>query len=215
MTKPVILASSSPRRRELLEQAGLEFSVDPLETDEKLDGSPEPEELARSISLMKARSAVQRHPGSIVIAADTFGVLDGRLLGKPDDAAHARRMLKYMSGKCHEVLTGFTIIDSGSGKTVSRVVRTKVYFKKLSSGQIDKYVETGEPLDKAGAYAIQGLGAALVEKVEGDYFNVVGLPVRALAMELERFGIELPNVLNLIVPPILPPDSRLRKQPAD
>jgi septum formation protein len=193
MTKPVVLASSSPRRRELLEKAGLEFSIDPSETEEKLDGSPEPEELARSISLMKARSAARRHPDSIVIAADTLGVLNGKVLGKPADADHARLMLKQMSGKCHEVLTGFTIIDSGSGKMVSRVVRTKVYFKELSNGQIDKYVETGEPLDKAGAYAIQGLGAALVEKIDGDYFNVVGLPVLELARELEKFGIELPD----------------------
>jgi septum formation protein len=193
MIKPVVLASSSPRRKELLEKAGLKFSVDPSETDEKLGESSGPEELAKSISLMKARSAAQRHPGSIIIAADTFGVLDGRLLGKPDDAAHARRMLKQMSGKCHEVLTGFTIIDSGSGKAVSRVVRTKVYFKELSSGQIDKYVESGEPLGKAGAYAIQGSGAALVERIDGDYFNVVGLPVRELARELKKFGIELPD----------------------
>ena len=197
MTKPVVLASSSSRRKELLAKAGLQFTVDPSETDEKLDESRGQEELAKMISLMKARSAAQRHPGSIIIAADTFGVLDGRLLGKPDDAAHACRMLKQMSGKCHEVLTGFAIIDSGSGKAVSRVIRTKVYFKKLSSAQIDKYVETGEPLDKAGAYAIQGLGADLVERIEGDYFNVVGLPVLALARELKRFGIELPNASQL------------------
>ena len=137
-------------------------------------------------------------------------MLDGRLLGKPDDAAHARRMLKQLSGKCHEVLTGFTIMDSGSGKTVSRVIKTKVYFKELSSRQIEEYVETGEPLGKAGAYAIQGLGAAMVDKIEGDYFNVVGLPVRALARELKKFGIELPKLLNLTVPPILLQDGRLR-----
>jgi septum formation protein len=192
MTKPVVLASSSPRRMELLEKAGLEFSIDPSETDEKLDNSAEPEELARSISLMKASSAVPRHPGTIVIAADTFGVLDGRLLGKPEDAAHAREMLAIMSGKCHEVITGFTIIDADSGKTVSHVVKTRVYFKALSKAQIEEYVETGEPLGKAGAYAIQGKGAALVDKIEGDYYNVIGLPVHALARELIKFGIELP-----------------------
>jgi septum formation protein len=193
MTKPVVLASSSPRRRELLERAGLQFTIDPSETDEKLDDSRGPEELAKLISSMKARSAAQRHPGSIIIAADTFGVLDGKLLGKPCDAADAQEMLRRMSGKCHLVLTGFTILDSESGKAVSRVVKTKVYFNELSSGQIDEYVATGEPLDKAGAYAIQGLGAGMVEKIEGDYFNVVGLPVSALARELKKFGIELPN----------------------
>ena len=193
MTKPVVLASSSPRRRELLEKAGLKFTVDSSETDERLNGTADPVEMARSISLMKASSAVSRHPGSIIIAADTFGVLDGSLLGKPGDAAHASEMLALMSGKCHEVVTGFTIIDADSGKTVSHVVKTRVYFKTLSKAQIEKYVETGEPLGKAGAYAIQGKGAGLVEKIEGDYYNVIGLPVRALANELKKFGIDLPN----------------------
>jgi len=192
MTKPVVLASSSPRRRELLEKTGLNFTVDSLETDERLNNTADPVELAKSISLMKASSAVPRHPCSIIIAADTFGVLDGRLLGKPDDAANAREMLALMSGKCHEVVTGFTIIDTDSGKTVSHVVKTRVHFKTLSKAQIEKYVETGEPLGKAGAYAIQGKGADLVEKIEGDYYNVIGLPVHALARELIKFGIELP-----------------------
>ena len=193
MKKPVILASSSPRRRELLEKAGLKFTVDSSETDEKLIYTADPAELARQISLMKASSAVPRHPGSIIIAADTFGVLDGSLLGKPGDAAHAREMLALMSGKCHEVVTGFTIIDADSRKTVSHVVKTRVHFKALSKAQIEKYVGTGEPLGKAGAYAIQGKGADLVEKIEGDYYNVIGLPVRALANELIKFGIDLPN----------------------
>jgi septum formation protein len=193
MIKPVVLASSSPRRRELLERAGLKFTVDSSETDERLNGTVDPVEMARSISWMKASSAVSRHPGSIIIAADTFGVLDGSLLGKPGDAAHAREMLALMSGKCHEVITGFTIIDADSGKAVSHVVKTRVHFKRLSEAQIKKYVETGEPLGKAGAYAIQGKGADLVEKIEGDYYNVIGLPVRALAIELKKFGIELPN----------------------
>lgn len=191
MTNRVVLASSSPRRRELLEKSGLKFTVDPTEMDEKLEGEVSPEELARSISLEKASAAAHRHPDSIIIAADTFGVLDGRLLGKPADASDARRMLTSLSGKCHEVLTGFTIMDSTSQKTVSRVVRTRVYFKVLSSEQIDQYVETGEPLDKAGAYAIQGLGAQLIDRVEGDYSNVIGLPVHALAEELDKFGVRL------------------------
>jgi septum formation protein len=193
MIKPVVLASSSPRRRELLEKTGLKFTVDSSETDERLDSTSGPVELARSISSMKATSAVPRHPGSIIIAADTFGVLDGKLLGKPDDAPHAREMLKVMSGKCHEVITGFTIIDTDSGKTISHVVKTRVYFKALSKAQIEEYVETGEPLGKAGAYAIQGKGADLVAKIEGDYYNVIGLPVHALAKELKKFGIDLPN----------------------
>ena len=120
MTKPVVLASASPRRKEILEKAGLKFMVDASETEEKLDNNMDPADLAVSISLMKAKSARTMHPGSIIIAADTFGVLDGRLLGKPDDAGHARKMLAGMSGKWHEVITGFTIMDSDTGRTTSR-----------------------------------------------------------------------------------------------
>jgi len=193
MAKPVVLASASPRRKELLEKAGLKFTVDASEVEEKLDPGVEPAELARLISRMKAMSAALRHPGSIIIAADTFGVLDGRLLGKPDNAAHAREILSLMSGKRHKVITGFTVMDSDSGKTVSRAVQTFVCFKLLSEEQIDKYVKTGEPLDKAGAYAVQGSGAELVESIEGDYNNVIGLPVSAVIRELKKFGIELPK----------------------
>ena len=197
MTKPVVLASASPRRREILEKAGLKFQVDASETEEKLDDKMDPAELAISISLMKARSARTMHPGSIIIAADTFGIMDGSLLGKPDNADHAHKMLSSMSGKSHEVITGFTIMDSDTGRTTSRAVRTVVYFKVLSEQQIDKYVRSGEPLGKAGAYAIQGSGAELVDKIEGDYYNVVGLPVHALAEELAGYGIELPHIAQL------------------
>jgi septum formation protein len=207
MAIPVVLASSSPRRRELLEKAGLEFTVDPAENDETPARGLAPEELARSLSLMKAQSAAGRHPRSIVIAADTFGILDGTLLGKPADAAGARRMLRLMSGKCHAVITGFTVMDTASGRAVSRVAQTAVCFKRLSGAQIDKYVATGEPLDKAGAYAIQGEGAALIERIDGDYFNVVGLPLHALAEVLKEFGIGLPGLVKLSVPPIPLPGS--------
>lgn len=133
-----------------------------------------------------------RHADSIIIAADTIGVLEGRILGKPLDAPHARKMLAEMSGTCHSVITGFTVVDSATGRAVSRTVETKVYFRKLNKSEIDRYVRTGEPLDKAGAYAIQGLGALLVEKIEGDYSNVIGLPLCELAVVLKRFGVTLP-----------------------
>lgn len=193
MTKPVVLASASPRRRELLEQAGLKFLVDPAEIDEKPPVDGDFGKMAVSLSLAKAMSARHRHPGAIIIAADTFGVLEGRLLGKPVDEVHACQMLAFMSGKCHEVITGFTVLDSDSGRAVSRAVSTMVWFKVLSVSQIDRYVSSGEPLDKAGSYAIQGLGAELVERIEGDYYNVVGLPLRALSQELKKFGVELPE----------------------
>lgn len=188
-----MLASSSPRRRELLEKTGLEFIIDPVKTEEKLDANIEPVELAVSISFQKALSACPSHPGSIIIAADTFVVLEGRLLGKPRNLEHARRMLTFMSGKSHHVITGFTILDCYSRRNVSRTVTTRVHFKLLSNNQIDQYVASGEPLDKAGAYAIQGTGAELVERIEGDYSNVIGLPVDALLQELTKFGIDLPH----------------------
>jgi septum formation protein len=190
--KAIVLASSSPRRKELLEKAGLKFTVDPVEVDERLCTGNDPFEQARSISLAKARAAAPRHPGSIIIAADTLGWLDGQPLGKPLDAADARRMLGFMSAKWHRVITGYTIMDSDIGTSTTGAEETMVRFKKLSPGDIDDYVKTGEPLDKAGAYAIQGLGARLVEKIQGDYFNVIGLPIHALARDLAKFGVSLP-----------------------
>jgi septum formation protein len=142
-------------------------------------------------------------------------VLDSRLLGKPRDEDEARGMLGRMSGRCHRVFTGFTILDTETGKSISKAVETKVYFKKLDGEEIEAYVKTGEPLDKAGAYAIQGLGALLVEKIEGDYYNVIGLPLASLARELKRFGVNLLSVLSPAAPPIPRPASRLRKPPVN
>jgi septum formation protein len=192
MTRPVVLASASPRRRELLENIGLKFTVDPAEIAEIQTAKLKPAELAKELSRHKARAAASRHADSIIIAADTFGVLDGVILGKPVDERHARKMLAGLSGRYHSVITGFTVIDSASGRIVTRAVETRVYFRKLSRSEITRYVKTGEPLDKAGAYAIQGLGALLVERIEGDYCNVIGLPLCALTGVLRRFGIALP-----------------------
>ena len=191
MTKPVVLASSSPRRRELLEKTGLEFIVDAAEINEDHGRRMKPREMAKTISMEKAKAVADRHPCSIIIAADTFGLLGGRMLGKPRDKDEARDMLGRMGGKRHMVVTGFTILDTETGKTVSKAVETKVYLRKLAGNEIEAYLRTGEPLDKAGAYAIQGLGALLVEKIEGDYYNVIGLPLSSLALELKKFGVNL------------------------
>ena len=193
MTRSIVLASASPRRRELLANIGLKFTVDPVEIPEVMTTGLKPARLAKALSLHKARAAASCNEGSIIIAADTFGVLDGMILGKPLDERHARKMLKELSGRCHSVITGFTVIDSATGRTVSRVVETRVYFRKLGRSQIARYVKTGEPLGKAGAYAIQGLGALLVERIEGDYYNVMGMPLCALAAVLRRFGVTLPS----------------------
>jgi septum formation protein len=192
--KKIILASSSPRRRQLLESIGFRFIVDAegLEADWLVAGSDPHQEAAR-LSLNKARFVAARHRDAVVIAADTFGILDGRYLGKPKNATDAVRMLKSMSGKCHKVISGFAIIDTSTNLIAIRTVETMVYFRSLSLNEITAYVNTGEPLDKAGAYAIQGLGALLVEKIEGDYYNVVGLPLCALAVALKEFDIEVLN----------------------
>ena len=128
---------------------------------------------------------------ALIIAADTFGLLDGKFIGKPKTAKDARRMLADLSGKPHRVISGFTVMDAADGRHASRSVETVVYIKKLNGEEIDAYVATGEPLDKAGAYAIQGLGAAIVERIDGDYSNVVGLPLAALAEVLREYGVDV------------------------
>ena len=189
--KKIILASASPRRRELLALTGLKFSVDPGDYQEDMSTPLDPHRLGRFLSLEKARSVATRHRDALIIAADTFIVFRGGLLGKPHTDREAKRMLLMLSGKRHSVITGFTILDTASGKRLSRSVETRVFFRNLTEKEIDAYVRSGEPLDKAGAYAIQGLGSVVVRKIEGDYFNVIGLPLNALAESLKKFGIRI------------------------
>lgn len=189
--KRIILASASPRRKELLEKIGLKFEVDSSNQDEAIIPGLKPHELARNISLEKAKAVASKYKNAVVIAADTLGVLRGKLLGKPHSEAEAKNMLKTLSGKSHLVITGFTIIDTNTNKILTNSVETKVYFRKLTMKEISAYVKSGEPLDKAGAYAIQGLGSVIVEKIDGDYFNVMGLPLSALAESLKEFGINI------------------------
>jgi len=189
--RKIILASASPRRKEILTTTGLGFTVCKSSYEEDLSISKEPRSLARFLSRKKAEDVVKKHSDAVIIAADTFIVYKNKLLGKPSGPDDARRMLKTLSGKAHSVITGFTVIDSRSNKKVSRSIETKVYFKKITQAEISAYVRSGEPLDKAGAYAIQGLGSVFIEKIEGDFFNVVGLPVCALAESLKKFGIEI------------------------
>ncbi len=189
--RKIVLASSSPRRRELLALAGLTFTVDSSDYEEILNPEIRPRLLARRLSLAKAKAVSRRYRNALVIAADTFIVLGDCILGKPRSKAEARRMLGLFSGKAHSVITGFTIIDTASGKILSRSVETKVWFRKLTAKEIASYVRTGEPLDKAGAYAIQGLGSLIVDRIEGDYFNVIGLPLSSLAEALKKFGVHV------------------------
>ncbi|MEA4955428.1 MAG: Maf family protein [Pseudoflavonifractor sp.] len=186
----LILASQSPRRRELLKQMGfLDFRIVTPDIDERMDRALPPDRLVETISAEKAGAvAAQVGPDALVIAADTVVTLEGAVLGKPVDAADARRMLAALSGRRHRVYTGFTVLRGG--ETVTRSEATEVAFRSLSPQEIDAYVSTGEPLDKAGAYGIQGVGAMLVEGIQGDYFNVMGLPVCALGRVLAGFGID-------------------------
>lgn len=190
-TAPVILASNSPRRKELLRQIGLEFSVDPADVDERVLPDEPPEQYAVRVALDKARVAAVRARAGLIIAADTIVVLDGEILGKPADAEDATRMLTKLSGRAHTVITGLAIKDASTGKELTRASSTRVWFRAITQREIAAYVSTGEPLDKAGAYGIQQRGALLVDKIEGCYFNVVGLPLSLLGELLQAFGVDM------------------------
>lgn len=189
--KRIILASASPRRKELLEKIGLKFEVEPSNYAENMRSKLSPDELARSTSLEKAKVVAGKHKNAIVIAADTFIVFRGKILGKPNTQAEARKMLMTLKGKSHSVITGFTILDTDKNKVLTKSVETIIHIKNLTSEEVDAYVKSKEPLDKAGAYAIQGLGSVIVERIEGDYFNVIGLPLSVLAEGLKEFGINI------------------------
>jgi septum formation protein len=173
----LILASQSPRRRYLLTQAGLEFSVIPSRFDESTVTLSSPETYVRYLAENKAADVSGQYPASWVIGADTIVFIDATILGKPGSPSEARAMLNRLNGRTHQVLTGYCICRHNTGKFFSDTVRTDVCFKKLTDREIDWYVNSDEPYDKAGAYAIQGLGSFLVKRINGSYTNVVGLPV--------------------------------------
>lgn len=191
MKTPIILASNSSRRKELLHQIDLDFSIDPADVDERVLPNEMPEGYAVRVALDKARLAAGRAVAGIVIAADTIVVVDDEILGKPADACDAERMLKMLSGKVHRVITGLAVMDAVTGKTLTRTSITRVWFRRLAQQEIASYIATGEPLDKAGAYGIQKRGALLVDKIDGCYFNVVGLPLSMLGKLLRGFDIDM------------------------
>ena len=191
MNSPVILASNSPRRRELLRQIGIVFTSDPADVDESILPGEGAAAYAVRVALDKARVAAARAGNGTVIAADTIVVLGDAILGKPADARDAERMLGMLSGRMHRVISGLAIVDAKTGRTRTGSASTSVWFRDLTPGEIRSYVLTGEPLDKAGAYGIQEKGALLVEKIEGCYFNVVGLPLSLLRSMLREYGVNL------------------------
>lgn len=177
MKRPLILASGSPRRKEILETMGLMYSIDVSDVDESFSGSPE--EMVLELSQRKAQAVANRHENALVLAADTL-VFGDEVLGKPKSPEHAKEMLSRLSGNWHSVYTGLTLIDTVSGTVIRRADQTRVHFMKMSEDDITAYVDTKEPLDKAGAYGIQGMGGMFIDRIEGSYSNVVGLPMALL-----------------------------------
>lgn len=189
MPPRLVLASGSPRRRELLTALGVAFELRPVDLDE----TPRPGEPPRDYVLRLAheKAAAVAHDGELVLAADTTVLLDGEMLGKPTDPADARAMLKRIAGREHVVLTGIALAEPGRGRRAATVVESGVRMAAMGDGEIAWYVATGEPLDKAGSYAVQGLGALFVEEVHGNYTNVVGLPLPATCRLFAELGYDL------------------------
>jgi len=181
----LILASGSPRRRELLERMGYAFDVCAPEVDERVPGPPD--QVVAILARRKAMAAAEGISKGVVLAADTLVAVDGEALGKPADEADARAMLRRLSGREHEVFTGVCVLDAATGRKSVHVERTGVVFRALTDGEIDAYVATGEPMDKAGAYGIQGGAAAFVESFRGSYENVMGLPVESAGLMLKKY----------------------------
>ena len=188
MSSPkIILASASPRRRELLKLVGIEHEVKPADIDESVRDGEKPHDYAERLAREKAELVNNgANPDQIVIGADTTVVVDDEMLGKPGDAGEAEVMLGKLSGRTHTVITAVAVCRSG--ETWSSVEEVEVTFRKLSSGEIKSYIATGEPMDKAGAYGIQGFGATIVDRIEGDYFAVMGLPLARLVRLLAEAG---------------------------
>jgi septum formation protein len=178
----LILASSSPRRRELLTAAGIAFTVQPADVDETHRAGESPEAFTQRLAREKAEAIFANHPNATVLGADTIVVCDAEILGKPSDETDAARMLKKLSGRDHQVITGVALV-SPSG-TQTRAETTTVSMRKISEEEIQNYIATGEPMDKAGAYAIQGGAAPFITQIDGDYTNVVGLPVKLVRQML-------------------------------
>ena len=191
--RKVVLASASPRRLAILRQVGVEPEVCAVDIEEikELSGNMDEEALTVRNATMKAQAASEKYDDALVIAADTIVVLEGQIFGKPADEAEAKGMLSLLSGRVHQVYTGICLIDTRSGRSISGADICQVTFSRLSNQIIDEYVADGEPMDKAGAYAIQGKGALLVDKIDGDYYTVMGLSLtllRQLAGVLSMMG---------------------------
>ncbi|MFZ2189215.1 MAG: Maf family protein [Candidatus Magasanikiibacteriota bacterium] len=189
--RQIILASTSPRRKELLSKTGLKFKAVESGYEEDMTLKLTPRKLVEFLSEKKALAVMKKYPRAIIISGDTIIAFKNKVLGKPKSKIEAKKFLQMLSGKTHEVITAFTILDCQTKKIITKSIPTKITMKKLTDKEITWYIKTGEPLDKAGAYAIQGLGSMFITKISGDYFATVGLPVYHLVQELKKFGIEV------------------------
>ena len=185
--RPLILASGSPRRRELLAKMGYTFEICTPDVDEHVTGHAR--DIVHTLAQRKAHAAAAHYSDGVIIASDTLVSLDGAPLGKPADAKEAHEMLAALSAREHEVFTGVCVMDVKTGRSETRTVRTGVTFREITPGEIDAYIATGEPMDKAGAYAIQGGAAPFVAGLDGEYENVVGFPVVEVGEMLKAFGL--------------------------
>jgi septum formation protein len=189
--RKIILASKSPRRKQLLENIGLKFNVVPSNINEALVLISSPKKYAETLSLLKAKKVAEKFNDAIIIGADSIVIFKGEIIGKPISLKNAKEILRKLSGQKHMVITGFTVLDSRTNKSKTSSVLSYVTFKRLSEEEINNYVKTGKLTDKAGAYAVQEKAAAFIEKIEGDFFNVVGLPIFALCKTLQEFDINI------------------------
>jgi nucleoside triphosphate pyrophosphatase len=189
--KRIILASASPRRKHLLELLGLQFEIVPSSIEEKINPRLSPRQQVEVLSQQKAEAVSKKYHNTIILAADTMVALGNEVIGKPRDEHDAIQMLRRLSGTKHAIVTGFTLIDLETGGTVTKSTETKIWFRKITIDEITAFIKKEKPFDKAGAYAVNELAAVFVEKIEGDFFGAVGLPVFLVAKELKKFGISV------------------------
>ena len=189
--RKIILASTSPRRKRLLKQLGLDFTIVPSHVIEIMNPRFQPQRQAEELSLQKAQAVADKFDDAIIIGSDTLIAFGDEVIGKPKDEKQAKMLLKKFSGHTHKIITGLTIIDTAQKKTITKSVETTVTFRTLYPNEIASYIQKAKPFDKAGAYALQDLGAVFIEKIEGDYFSAVGLPLFLLAKELKKLGVDV------------------------
>jgi len=191
MTRKIILASKSPRRKVLLEQIGLKFEICESEYEEDMGAISDPHELVKFLALNKARDVAKHYDDAIIIGADTFVIFNDKFIGKPKDENDARKILQNFSGKEHEVVTGFAIIDTKNNIEINDVGTALVKFRKLTEEEIESYIATGEPMTRAGAYGLMEKAAVLIDSINGDFYSVIGLPLNKIYTNLSKLGVDV------------------------